>query len=144
MSALSLSAGPSITSFQSTAVVAQGDVLPGPTDGLDHRQLHCWLPTQSAPWAAALSVGSAIHPRNRFTNIAACKSGNRQLLADGTVASETFEFLVSRSDQSHIKQPPPPSWADTALDIAAAAAGYLSMYRDEDEAKPSGEEEINF
>ena len=138
MSALSLSAGPSITSFQSTAVVAQGDVLPGPTDGLDHRQLHCWLPTQ-----AALSVGSAIHPRNRFTNIAACKSGNRQLLADGTVASETFEFLVSRSDQSHIK--PPPSWADTALDMAAAAAaGYLSMYRDEDEAKPSGEEEINF
>ena len=136
MSALSLSAGPSITSFQSTAVVAQGDVLPGPTDGLDHRQLHCWL-----PWAAALSVGSAIHPRNRFTNIAACKSGNRQLLADGTVASETFEFLVSRSDQSHIK--PPPSWADTALDMAAAA-GYLSMYRDEDEAKPSGEEEINF
>ena len=140
MSALSLSAGPSITSFQSTAVVAQGDVLPGPTDGLDHRQLHCWLPTQ----AAALSVGSAIHPRNRFTNIAACKSGNRQLLADGTVASETFEFLVSRSDQSHIKQPPRPSWADTALDIAAAAAGYLSMYRDEDEAKPSGEEEFNF
>ena len=142
MSALSLSAGPSITSFQSTAVVAQGDVLPGPTDGLDHRQLHCWLPTQAAPWAAAaLSVGSAIHPRNRFTNIAACKSGNRQLLADGTVASETFEFLVSRSDQSHIK--PRPSWADTALDMAAAA-GYLSMYRDEDEAKPSGEEEINF
>ena len=133
MSALSLSAGPSITSFQSTAVVAQGDVLPGPTDGLDHRQLHCWLPTQGA----ALSVGSAIHPRNRFTNIAACKSGNRQLLADGTVASETFEFLVSRSDQSHIKQPPPPSWADTALDMAAAAAGYLSMYRDEDEAEPN-------
>ena len=141
MSALSLSAGPSITSFQSTAVVAQGDVLPGPTDGLDQRQLHCWLPTQAAPWTAALSVGSAIHPRNRFTNIAACKSGNRQLLADGTVASETFEFLVSRSDQSHIK--PRPSWADTALDMAAAA-GYLSMYRDEDEAKPSGEEEINF
>ena len=105
-------------------------MLPGPTDGLDHRQLHCWLPTQSA----ALSVGSAIHPRNRFTNIAACKSGNRQLLADGTVASETFEFLVSRSDQSHIKQPPPPSWPDTALDMAAAA-GYLSMYRDEDEAE---------
>ena len=141
MSARSLSAGPSITSFQSTAVVAQGDLLPGPIDGLDHRQLHCWLPTQAAPWAAALSVGSAIHPRNRFTNIAACKSGNRQLLADGTVASETFEFLVSRSDQSHIK--PRPSWADTALDMAAAA-GYLSMYRDEDEAKPSGEEEINF
>ena len=85
------------------------------------RQLHCWAPNPECSLGLlGLSEVQSILVTDSQT-LQALAGLATDLLADGTVGSKTFElnlFLVSRSDQSHIKLPPT-SLAATALDLAA-------------------------